>query len=73
MLITIGGTYDYVTHKQDPWISGVFTDNDLRPKVVASGIRHKYEGPVSIHTFLLKKRRKSNQGNKYWAMSSSFL
>jgi len=75
MLITIGGTYDYVTHKQNPWISGVFTDYVLKDKVVALGIKNaQYEGPVSIHTFLLKEAEEIGiKGINIWGHVPQYL
>jgi proteasome assembly chaperone (PAC2) family protein len=75
MLITIGGTYDYVTHKQAPWISGVVTDNGLKHKFVALGIKKaKYEGPVSIQTFLLQEAKKIGiKGINMWGHVPQYL
>lgn len=75
MLITIGGTYDYVTHNQEPWVSGVFSDDDLKHKFSPLGIKTaKYEGPISIHTFLLKEAEKMGiKGINIWGHVPQYL
>lgn len=74
-LITIGGTYDYVTHKQNPCISGVVTDNALKKKFSALGIKKtSYEGPVSIQTFLLQEAEQIGiKGINMWGHVPQYL
>ncbi len=59
MLLTVGGTYDYITHNQEPIVSGIFNDASLRQLFIDSRIKAaEYHGPMSIHTLLLIEARK---------------
>lgn len=75
MLITIGGTYDYITHKQEPWVSGVFNDQSLKIKFTQSGMKtSEYEGPISIHTLLLTEAgEKGIKGLSIWGHAPQYL
>lgn len=59
MLLTIGGTYDYLTHR-DQVVSAVYGDSSTKVLLSELGIRPTdYEGPISIHTLLLREACKS--------------
>ena len=54
-IFTLGGTYDYVPHTCPPVVSAVFSGEELREKVLEAGLElTEYNGPVSIHTFILE-------------------
>lgn len=58
MILTVGGTYDYITHNQEPLVSGVFNQESLRRIFQDSGIKPaEYQGPTSIHTMVLTEAR----------------
>ena len=58
-IFTIGGTYDYVPHTYPPVISALFNHEDLREKVIQSGLGlTEYSGPISIHTYILEAAKK---------------
>jgi proteasome assembly chaperone (PAC2) family protein len=75
LLITVGGTYDYVTHRQAPWVSGVFTHSELKAKFSHLDIRAAYyEGPISIHTLLLQEAEKIGiKGLSIWGHAPQYL
>lgn len=59
MLLTIGGTYDYLSHR-DQVVSAVFGDASAKALLPELGIGlTEYEGPISIHTVLLREACKS--------------
>ncbi|MCX8011568.1 MAG: PAC2 family protein [Desulfobacterota bacterium] len=59
LLITIGGIYDYVTHRQAPRISGIFNNSEIKTKCSNLGMKLvHYEGTISIHTLLLREAEK---------------
>jgi proteasome assembly chaperone (PAC2) family protein len=57
-VFTIGGTYDYVPHTQPAMVSALFTQEDLREKVLKAGlVLTEYSGPVSIHTLISQEAK----------------
>ena len=75
ILLTIGGTYDNITHRQEPVISGVFNDDSLKISLANAGIQFiEYEGPISIHTMLLIEARKMGiKGVSLWGHAPQYL
>jgi proteasome assembly chaperone (PAC2) family protein len=58
-IYTLGGTYDYVPHTLPPVVSALISHDDLREKVIQAGLGlTEYNGPISIHTFILEAARK---------------
>ena len=58
-IFTIGGTYDYVPHTYPTRVSAVFNHDDLRERILQSGLAlTEYTGPISVHTFILEAGRK---------------
>jgi len=74
-LLTIGGTYDCITHKQEPLISGVFSEDSLKITYAHSGIKAaEYEGPISIHTLLMMEAKKIGiKGISIWGHAPQYL
>lgn len=75
VLLTVGGTYDYITHNQDPVVSGVYNDIKLRQLFVDAGVKPaEYHGPMSIHTLLLMEgRKKGIDGFSMWGHVPQYL
>ena len=58
-IFTVGGTYDYVPHTMAPMVSAVFSHDALKERVIRAGLAlTEYNGPISIHTFILEAGRK---------------
>jgi proteasome assembly chaperone (PAC2) family protein len=52
-LISLGGTFDQVTHNGEPRVSGTALDPELRKAMQGMGLSpSRYEGPTSIHSAL---------------------
>ena len=75
MLVTIGGTYDFVTHKEEPWVSGVFNQKNLKTQHAQSGLKNaEYTGPISIHTMLLQQAGEASlKGISLWGHAPQYL
>lgn len=57
-IFTIGGTYDYAPHWLEPSVSAVYSDNcpqSLIDTVNELAGKAEYQGPISIHTMLMKQ------------------
>ena len=53
-IYVIGGTYDRVLHTREPKVSAVATTQEIKDKILEWGFETTdYQGPCSIHTFLL--------------------
>ena len=74
-LLTVGGTYDYITHNQDPVVSGVYNDTNLRQMFIDAGVKPaEYHGPMSIHTLLLMEDHKRGiDGFSMWGHVPQYL
>ena len=75
VLLSVGGTYDYITHNQDPVVSGVYNDIRLRQLFVDAGVKPaEYHGPMSMHTLLLMEARKKGlDGFSMWGHVPQYL
>jgi proteasome assembly chaperone (PAC2) family protein len=74
-IFTVGGTYDYVPHTYPPMVSGLFNHEELRERVIRAGLGlTEYEGPISIHTFILEAARKRNlDAISLWGHAPQYL
>jgi proteasome assembly chaperone (PAC2) family protein len=74
-LFTIGGTYDYIPHTYPPMVSALFNQEEMREKVIQSGLGlTEYTGPISIHTFLLEAARKKGlKAMSLWGHAPHYL
>jgi len=59
-IFTVGGTYDYIPHWAEPRVSVVYSG--AAAKTALAGVIHpllpaEYEGPISIHTWLMVRGR----------------
>jgi proteasome assembly chaperone (PAC2) family protein len=74
MLLTIGGTYDYLSHR-DQLVSGVFGDASTKGLLSDLGILPtEYEGPISIHTMLLQEAQRSGiKAMSIWGHCPQYL
>jgi len=74
-IFTIGGTYDYIPHTYPPTVSALFNHEDLREKVIQSGLGlTEYTGPISIHTFILESARKRDlKAISLWGHAPQYL
>jgi proteasome assembly chaperone (PAC2) family protein len=55
-ICSLGGTYDTVPHTRPPVVSAVCGGEGLREKALQAGLALTgYEGPVSIHSFIMEK------------------
>ena len=58
-IFTLGGTYDYIPHTAPPVVSAVFNHDELKKELVREGVGlTEYNGPISIHTFILEAAKK---------------
>ncbi|HOC37847.1 MAG TPA: PAC2 family protein [Thermodesulfobacteriota bacterium] len=75
LLFTIGGTYDYITHNQDPLISGMISHSSMRKSFQELGIKlAQYEGPISVHTvLLLEAKRRDMRCGSIWGHAPQYL
>jgi proteasome assembly chaperone (PAC2) family protein len=75
LLITIGGTYDYIPHTYPPLVSGLFNHESLREKILKARIGlTEYTGPISIHTFILEAARKRGlKAVSLWGHAPQYL
>ena len=52
-VVSLGGTFDQVTHNGEPRVSGTALDSTLRKTMKGMGLSpSRYEGPTSIHSAL---------------------
>jgi proteasome assembly chaperone (PAC2) family protein len=74
-LITMGGTFDQVTHTGEPRVSGTAMDPELRRAMEGLHMRGStYEGPTSIHSVLLDTcRRRGVSGGSVWGHAPHYL
>ncbi len=74
-IFTLGGTYDYFPHTLPPRVSALYNHEDLREQVLDAGVSlTEYEGPISIHTFLLEAARKRGlRGVSLWGHAPHYL
>jgi proteasome assembly chaperone (PAC2) family protein len=74
-IFTIGGTYDFIPHTYPPLVSALFNHEDLREKVVQAGLGlTEYNGPISIHTFILETARKRGlKAMSLWGHAPQYL
>lgn len=74
-IITLGGTYDYIPHTQPPLVSALFNHEDLRERVIQSGLGlTDYIGPISIHTFILEASKKRGlKAVSLWGHAPQYL
>jgi len=74
-IFTLGGTYDYIPHTYPPVVSALFNEEDLREKVLQSGLElTEYNGPISIHTSLLEAAKERGlKGVSLWGHAPQYL
>ena len=74
-IFMIGGTYDYIPHTVPPVVSAVYSQEDLKQKVIQAGLAlTEYAGPVSIHTFVLDAARKRGfKAISLWGHAPQYL
>src|SRR5205823_6947089 len=61
LLVTLGGTYDAVSHHGEPTVSGIGSTPRLRHTLEAMGVSFsQYQGPSSVQTALLDAARRRN-------------
>ena len=74
-IFMIGGTYDYIPHTVPPVVSAVYSQEDLKEKVIQVGLAlTEYSGPVSIHTFVLDAARKRGfKAISLWGHAPQYL
>ena len=74
-IVTLGGTYDYVPHTRPPVVSALFNHEDLKEKVLHSGLGlTDYSGPISIHTYLLEAaKEKGIKAISLWGHAPQYL
>jgi proteasome assembly chaperone (PAC2) family protein len=74
-IFTIGGTYDYLPHTYPPLVSALFNYEELREKVVQSGLDlTEYTGPISIQTFILESAKKRGlRAVSLWGHAPQYL
>jgi proteasome assembly chaperone (PAC2) family protein len=74
-IFTIGGTYDFIPHTYPPLVSALFNHEDLRKKVVQAGLGlTEYNGPISIHTFILEAAKKKGlKAMSLWGHAPQYL
>lgn len=74
-IFTIGGTYDYIPHTYPPVVSALFNHEDLREKIIQSGLGlTEYNGPISIHTCILEAaKEKGLHAISLWGHAPQYL
>lgn len=74
-IVSLGGTYDYVPHTRPPVVSALFNHEDLKEKVLQSGLRlTDYSGPISIHTYIQETaREKGIKAITLWGHAPQYL
>jgi proteasome assembly chaperone (PAC2) family protein len=74
-VITLGGTFDQVTHTGEPRVSGTAMDADLRRGLEGLSLRPStYEGPTSIHSALQDAcRRRGIAAGSLWGHAPHYL
>jgi len=74
-IVTLGGTYDYVPHTRPPVVSALFNHEELKEKVLQSGLGLTgYSGPISIHTYIQESaREKGIRAISLWGHAPQYL
>ncbi|MEW6263786.1 MAG: PAC2 family protein [Thermodesulfobacteriota bacterium] len=60
VIVTLGGTYDYVPHWLPARVSAIYSDQAAEEMALTASLRlnlGEYQGPVSIHTLILDQAR----------------
>jgi proteasome assembly chaperone (PAC2) family protein len=74
-LVSLGGTFDQVTHTGEPRVSGTAMDPELRRALEELHLRgSSYEGPTSIHSALMDAcRRRGLSAGSLWGHAPHYL
>jgi proteasome assembly chaperone (PAC2) family protein len=75
LLVTLGGTYDAVSHHGDVQVSGIGSTPRLRHSLEAVGVAFsQYQGPSSIQTALLETaRRRGLASASLWGHAPHYI
>jgi proteasome assembly chaperone (PAC2) family protein len=75
MLVTLGGTYDAVSHHGDVTVTGLGSTPRLRHTLEALGVTFsQYQGPSSVQTALLEAaRRKALPAASLWGHAPHYI
>ena len=75
LLVTLGGTYDAVSHHGDATVSGIATTSRLRGQLESLGVGFsQYQGPSAIQTALLEAaRRRGLPAASLWGHAPHYI